>query len=223
MLMATATGSILETDGDVNDKNGTFCQAGKFCTLIGLDLFQVTATKDLQPDPSLPANRRQFRLQMANVTVPVDSDGDGIADRNVNLSKHTRVTARPLITVQSFRKTGGSKATVYFLLYDPMVFNAAAQACTGESFLFPIEVEFSDISGAVGFATPSSSWTWGSQLKPLQSLGLVPVMGITAVAGKIVVVKTGHGEAVATPYLPGHEFGNWNPTLPQLRGVKRIQ
>lgn len=227
MLMATATGSILETDGDVNDKNGTFCQAGKFCTFIGLDLFQVTATKDLQPDPSLPANRRQFRLQMANVTVPVlvDSDGDGVPDTTVNrnLSPHTRVTARPLITVQSFRKMGGSKATVYFLLYDPMVFNAAAQACTGESFLFPIEVEFSDISGAVGFATPSSSWTWGSQLKPLQSLGLVPVMGITAVAGKIVVVKTGYGEAVATPYLPGHEAIGGNPTLPQLRGVKRIQ
>lgn len=240
MLMATATGSILETDGDVNDKNKTFCGSGQFCTFVQLDLFKVADTKDLQPDPSLPLAKRQARFQMAKVTVKldadcdgdgVDDDGDGQADEcdgtpmiDRTLSQHTRVTARPLIITESFRKTGGRKAQVLFLLYDPMVFNAEAGACTGESFLFPIHVEFEESAGgSVGFTTPSTSWTWGQQLRPLQSLGLTPVMGITAVAGSLVVVRTGYGEAIAAPYSPHRGGPNPNPPVPQLRGVKRIQ
>ncbi|MCS7313375.1 MAG: hypothetical protein NZ742_10785, partial [Acidobacteria bacterium] len=239
MLMATATGSILETDGDVNDKNRNFCGNNQFCTFIQLDLFKVTPTKDLQPDTSLPLNERQFRRQVAGVTLKIDrdcdmdgvdddndgtpDDCDGIQTEDRTLSVHTRVTARPLIIVSSFRRTGGQKAQAFFLLYDPMVFNEAAGACTGESFLFPIEVSFTERGGSVGFTTPSSSWTWGQELKPLRSLGLTPVMGITAVGGTLVVVRTGYGEAVAAPYSPGPGGPGANPPIPQLRGVKRIQ
>ncbi len=243
LMLATVTGSIFETDSDVNDNarasefggNNPFCGTGgnkppcfcddggsAFCTKILLDIFDVDpATRDIeQNDPST----QHFELRIGKSTFQVDTDGDGDADEDVTLSSLTRATTRPLVVMDPATSgVGPTSGTAYFLMMDPFQFIEELGLCAGRTYLVPVPFAFTTGGGGGGsfvqFANPGQMQV----RQPIQQLGFGPVTSITAVAGKLVVVQAGYGARIAAPVVPGPPAPDRSPTLPRLRGVRRVQ
>jgi len=258
LMLATVTGSIFETDSDVNDNSNPqccegrctiqcrqdsdcftgqtcrggqcqpilrppcFCDAGGngFCTKIMLDIFDVDPnTRDIQQtNPST----QHFELRIGNTSFQVDTDGDGDVDGTVTLSPLTRATTRPLVVMDAATGGGGpTSGRAYFLLMDPG--QTQGGLCVGRTYLVPVPFAFTTGGGGGGggsfvrFASPPQVQ------QPIQQLGFGPVTSITAVAGKLVVVQAGYGARIAAPAVPGPPAPNSTPTLPLLRGVRRVQ
>jgi hypothetical protein len=235
LMLATVTGSIFETDSDINDNSnpafcGTgnkppcFCDAGGngFCTKIMLDIFDVDPnTRDIQ---QTSPSTQHFELRIGNTSFQVDTDGDGDVDSTVTLSSLTRATTRPLVVMDAATGGGGpTSGKAYFLLMDPSQFIEELGLCAGRTYLVPVSFAFTTGGGGGGggsfvrFASPPQVQ------QPIQQLGFGPVTSITAVAGKLVVVQAGYGARIAAPAVPGPPAPNPTPTLPLLRGVRRVQ
>jgi hypothetical protein len=205
LAVASATGSIFETDPDMTGSSATFQ------TKTAVDLLDVESnTKFIKQTD--PANQhREFSMVGP---FSVDTNGDGTPDATVNLSPLTRTSGRPLLKVES----DGARGTAFFLVFDPQVLNPQLGVCTGRSYLFPVDFQ-------IGRSGASQQLTFQALTqRPLQPLGYGVVTGIVAGVERIVTAATGYGEeGVALPVITPFKNEYSSTTLPRLRSVKRVQ
>ena len=204
LIAATATGSIFETDEDINGLSSSFRSK------IMLDIFERDNTNP--PNLSQPDPAQQHLELTVEGTFPLDTDGDNIADSNVTLSPLTRPSGRPLLI--TFGK--GQSGTAHFLLFDPQKINPSLGVCTGVTYLFPWNFTLQSSGTGVTYQSTSQG--------PLFELGYGAVTGLAAGVGKIITATTGYGEeGIALPKLTPKDNPVSNSQIPRLRSMKKLQ
>ena len=218
LVVAGVTGSVLDDDPDINDDKGSYCgSSSEFCTEFSLAVLNYdknTGNFSFQND----ANHFYKITIDGNFSFGVDYDGDGTADKTVTPSEYARATARPIIVMDSFKKTGGTKGTAYYPLFEPRVYNPVAEACTGESYLLPVTFDLQlDNGGSPEFASQPRL------AEPVIGLGPGIVSGITVVSGRLVTLVSGYGQGLSYPSFTPFEGPPPPPPIPVLGGVQRIE
>lgn len=226
LVLGYASGSIFEDDPDVNEKFQTFCQGARpFCTELYVDVANI----DQKDKP----NRDFWNLEVPNDTnhrfkvgpindsftlqAKVDTDGDGNPDtvQTVSPTSQARITGRPLVVMEPFSQSQGSKGTAYFLLFNPQVFNPDANACTGKTYLIPVSFTLSG-GGTPQFASAPSLGT-------AIEIGYGVATNVVSVGGYLVVMKTGYGGSISVPMITSEKGHPPLSPIPLFGGFKRIE
>jgi len=210
MVLATSTGSIFETEPEMNGAWSTYK------TKLALDLLDIDqTTKNVEQHDNPPGT--QHKEWTIAGTYDLDTNGDGTPDTTVNISGLSRASGRPFLKIKQ-----GKYGYAYYLIFDPQVYNPEIGICTGKTYLFSMTFQLDP----VGNPPPGGAGAAFSNMvfQPLTPIGYGVVTGVAAGVEKIITGLTGYGaEGVAVPEILPINNPISNVTIPKLRGMKKAQ